>query len=312
MPNIPIASEPTAVRPSFGPATERRVGARIGWSAIFSGVSVAAGVWLMLHVLGLGLGLTSIDPDDAGSLRGAGIGAGVWSLIAPILALFVGGAVAGRVAGVLDRQLSALHGCVVWALTSIVGVMVLVSTISSMVGTSARFAGDAVRGAGGLAAHGAEALDGRAGGVIDALGLTGEELIAPINRELREQGKPPVTTDQMRAIGRDVAATAVRSGELDRRALIASIAGNTQLSEAQAADLADQLERRWEARKRELAGVADQAKAGALSVAESAGKGLLIAFGSLALSLIAAAGGALAGTALWRRQVLGPRERAAG
>src|SRR5207253_2022158 len=108
-------------QPHFAPSAERRVTSRVSWSAIIAGTAIAVAVWAALHTLGVGAGLTAIDPDDAGTLKGAGIGVGAWWLVAPILALFVGGFVAGRVAGVFDRPLSAIHGGVVWAFTTVVG-----------------------------------------------------------------------------------------------------------------------------------------------------------------------------------------------
>jgi hypothetical protein len=104
----------------------------IRWSAIFAGTAVAVGVWLLLQIFGMGAGLAAIDTDNAGSLRGAGIGTTVWSLIVPLIALFIGGYVAGKLAATLDSRVGGLHGVVVWALTSVAGVMLAVSLISAI------------------------------------------------------------------------------------------------------------------------------------------------------------------------------------
>ena len=45
--------------------------------------------------VGLAVGLSSLNPANPGSARGAGIFTGVWGLIAPLIALFAGGWVAG-------------------------------------------------------------------------------------------------------------------------------------------------------------------------------------------------------------------------
>jgi hypothetical protein len=105
----------------------------VRWSAIFAGTAVAVGVWLLLQVFGMGAGLAAIDTDHAGSLRGVGIGTSVWSLLAPLIAMFVGGWVAGKLAATRDDKVGGLHGVVVWALTSVAGVMLAVSLISAIV-----------------------------------------------------------------------------------------------------------------------------------------------------------------------------------
>lgn len=297
-------TESSPDQPTFRAITERRITSRVSWSAIFVGTAVSIGVWLMLHMLSLGIGLTAIDPDDAGTLQGVGIGAGVGSLVAPILALFVGGIVTGRVAGVFDRPLGAIHGSVVWALTTVAGVTLLVMGLSAAIGTTTRVAGEAVQSAAGLVAVGASGMDSKDGkNVMNALGLSSEEMVAPLNRELQAQGKPAVTVDQLQAATKDVIGDAVRRGQLDREMLIQSIVNHTAITRAQAVDLAGQIEQRWNAAKQQLAEAAESAKTAALQAAESTGKGMLIVFAAMLFSLIAAGGGAMVGSTWSRKQL---------
>ncbi len=56
-------------------------------------------VQLWLSLLGLGIGLGTIDPtEEANPLRGLGTGAIVWWAISMLLSLFADGYVAGRLA----------------------------------------------------------------------------------------------------------------------------------------------------------------------------------------------------------------------
>ncbi len=107
---------------------------RLSWGAIFGGTFTALGVWALLYSLGLALGLSSINPANPSSARAAGIGAGIWSLIAPLIALFIGGMIASRTAGLVDRGAGAIHGAVLWGLTTVVGVVVLSYVLGSVVG----------------------------------------------------------------------------------------------------------------------------------------------------------------------------------
>src|SRR3712207_2191167 len=84
------------------------------WWAVFAGVFVSLGLWVLLYTLGLANGLSSIEPGDMGSARAAGIGTGIWTLIAPLIALCIGGMVGARVAGIIDRASGAIHGAVLW------------------------------------------------------------------------------------------------------------------------------------------------------------------------------------------------------
>lgn len=107
---------------------------RLSWGAIFGGTVAALGIWLLLYALGLALGLSAVEPTSPGSARGAGIFTGIWSLITPLIALFVGGIVAARGAGVVTKAGGAIHGLVMWGLTAVGGVFMLASLLGTLVG----------------------------------------------------------------------------------------------------------------------------------------------------------------------------------
>jgi hypothetical protein len=273
----------TSDRPVVAPP---RPAPAVSWGAIFAGAVVSAGVWLLLHVLGLGIGLTSVDPDDPSSLRGVGIGTGIWTLIAPIIALFAGGWVAGRLTGPLSRFTGAVHGAVVWSVGTIVGFVLLVMTVSSIVGgvvqTGSRVVGAGTEAAGGV-------LEGD---TLEALGLSADDLIAPINQRLRAEGKPEVTAAQLREASRDALRTSIREGRVDREILVQSLAQHTALTREDANEIAATIQGRYDARRESLAQRGRAAQTSALEAAESTGKGLIGMFFSLLLGLAAAITGA--------------------
>lgn len=52
---------------------------RISWAAIFGGALIALGIQLLLSLLGLGIGMGTIDPLQARSpMDGLGTGALIW------------------------------------------------------------------------------------------------------------------------------------------------------------------------------------------------------------------------------------------
>jgi MFS family permease len=108
------------------------------WSAVFAGVAVSVSLWVLLQMLGMGIGLAAIDVDDVGSLRSVGIGTTLWTLIAPLVAMFVGGVIAGRLSGSRERRIGATHGLVVWSLTSLLGICAIVMLVSMLASGAVR------------------------------------------------------------------------------------------------------------------------------------------------------------------------------
>lgn len=263
---------------SVGPApTPIRTG--VAWGAVFAGTLVAVGVWLLLHLLGMGVGLTAIEPHDVGSLRGVGIGTGVWTLIAPILALFAGGLATGRLAGQIQRGVGAIHGAIVWSLATVLSVTLLSMALTAAIG-------GAVHAGGSMAAA---TVSSGAQLTPEALGIALEELLGPINRRLQAEGKPAVTSDQLMNATRTALRTSVREGRIDRELIIVSLSRTTDLTPEEAADVASSMQRRYEAGSSALA---QEAKTQALTAADRTGKALLGLALAMALGLAAAIAGA--------------------
>lgn len=261
---------------------------RFSWGAVVAGAVISLGMWLLLHVLGLGAGMTAINPDDFGSLRGVGITTGIWSLIVPIIAMFLGGFAAAKVAGPITRLGGAIHGVALWSLATLASTMLLVSLVSTLIGGVARLGSQAMSSAGqALGAAPAEALA--------QTGLTTDDLLAPVNERLQAAGKAPVTSEQLGAATRDALRTAVREGRLDREMLTASLAQNTALSPADAREIAGTLEQRYDQQATQLGQQAEQTGGAALQAAEDTGKGLLGLFFAMLLGLIAAVAGTTLG-----------------
>jgi hypothetical protein len=256
----------------------------ISWGAVIAGSLVAFGIWMLLHTLGLGIGLTAIDPDDPDSLRGVGIGTGIWSLIEPLVALFIGGLVGSQLAGGLTRASALIHGGVVWALTTVVAFLGMVAVFSAIAGGVATVAG----------AAGSTAMEQAP--TLQSLGLTGDDLVAPVNQRLAAEGKPTVTAAQLEATAQQALRTSIREGGMDRAVLTDSLVANTDLNRREADEVAGRIEDRWES-------TAAAAGRTALQTGETTGKVLLALFFVMLLGLGASCVGALVGGARFRRNV---------
>ncbi|MGB7394720.1 MAG: hypothetical protein WA913_10030 [Pricia sp.] len=103
---------------------------RISWPAVFAGTITAIALMFLLNLLGLGVGLTSIDPmTESDPFSGIGTGTAIWWILSNLAALFTGGLVAARMSGYPSNLDGALHGFLTWSLYFIIGIFTLTSAI---------------------------------------------------------------------------------------------------------------------------------------------------------------------------------------
>jgi hypothetical protein len=108
---------------------------RVSWGAIFAGTAMALAVAFVLSLLGTAIGLQSVDfGQGVDAFAGFGVGAGLWLAAQIIVALFVGGWVAGRLASKPKGLDGVLNGAVVWAVTILLGVFGFTALASNLVG----------------------------------------------------------------------------------------------------------------------------------------------------------------------------------
>lgn len=120
---------------------------RVSWGAIFAGTVVGIGVLLMLSLAGLAFGLSSADfgPGEDG-LSGFSTGAGIWLVVSQLVALAIGGFVAGRLAAVPKTTSTAFHGAAVWGLATLLMAYLASSTIGTVVNSATSAIGSIASG----------------------------------------------------------------------------------------------------------------------------------------------------------------------
>jgi hypothetical protein len=255
---------PTGAATASGPiAGVEIVGARrrISWGAIFAGVIVVLAVQLLLSVLGLGIGLSFVNPAEGNSPNPSsiGLGAGIWWGVSYLIALFAGGYVAGRLAGALLSWDGALHGILVWAFTLLVTFYLLGTAIGSVIGGAFSVVGNTVssaaqglKSAGPAAAQSAgvtpdrikqtanELLNGQSSGNADPKSMSRDQAVQEITKDLP---KLPMGGDQARAARERIvqimsAQLNISPDEANRR--LDQLAANIQQAAQQATDTARQ------------------------------------------------------------------------
>ena len=102
---------------------------RIAWGPVFSGVAIALVTQFVLNMIGVGVGVASLQPDTTSNwaVANLSLGTAIWWTVSGILASYCGGYAAGRLSGDPVESTAGWHGLVAWAAT----VLVLVSLVSA-------------------------------------------------------------------------------------------------------------------------------------------------------------------------------------
>lgn len=132
---------------------------RVSWGAIFAGAIIAVALTALLSLLGLGIGLGSLDVAAGDSVEGAPKATLIWWAVTSILATGIGAFVAARLAGIPRTMTGALHGLSVWAVATLITLWLATSAAgfalgaaTNIVTTTARVTAGAVSTVGGAAA----------------------------------------------------------------------------------------------------------------------------------------------------------------
>jgi hypothetical protein len=152
-------------RTAPGAVVEESHDSAANWPAIIAGALASVATTLILLAFATGLGLAVISPwaDSGVSATTFKWGSGALMLLMAVMSSAVGGYVAGRLrtkwTGVHTDEVyfrDTAHGFLAWALATVVGVVLLASAASTIIGGAASGAGQAA----GTAVQNAGPLDG--------------------------------------------------------------------------------------------------------------------------------------------------------
>lgn len=113
----------------------------VSWAAVIAGALVAIALSLILLSLGIGLGLTAVSPGsgEGASVDTMGVSGIVWLIATQVIAVSVGGYLAGRLrtkwSGIHNDEVffrDTAHGFLVWALCLVVTTTLMASAAMSL------------------------------------------------------------------------------------------------------------------------------------------------------------------------------------
>ncbi|WP_026596965.1 hypothetical protein [Methylobacterium sp. 77] len=177
---------------------------QVSWGAIFAGAVAALVVQMIVNMVGLGIGLATLNPTgtDTPSAASLSTGAGLWWVGSGIVASLIGGFLAGRLSGKPSAGTAGYHGLVSWAVTTLVIVYLLTSAAGGLIGGAFGGISSVIGGAG-------SAIGGAAQTAAQAAAPSLTKLTNPldgIENQVRQS-----TGGQDPAALRDAAAQAVRA-----------------------------------------------------------------------------------------------------
>lgn len=248
---------------------------KVSWGAIFAGVVVALVVQVLLTMLGVGIGIATLDPGTADNPDPStfSITAGVWYAVSGIIAAFAGGYIAARLSGRSVQTTGALHGLTTWAFTTLLVLYLMSTSIGTIVG-------------------------GAFSGVASAIGGLGQTVAQTAAPALATSNPLDAIERQVRATGNDPEALNTAAVNAIRALLTSDPAGADQAREQAAQALAnargipvDQARQQVVQMEQEYRQTVDQAQQAATEAADTAASvvstGALVAFVALVLGAIA-------------------------
>ena len=304
---------------------------RISWSAVLAGVLIAIVVQLALSILGIGIGLSTVDPlKENNPVAGLGTGTAVWYGLSSLIALFAGSWIAGRLAKTPRLFDGVIHGLLTWSLMTLLTFYLLTTTIGSIFGGIGKLVGGTMSAVGSVAGKGMEAAAPAIGDKLKDKNIDLSALKQQAETLLQQTGKPELQpkalADQADKAMNTAKASADQAGSnpqqsgniadrlvdqlfaqgkntasaMDKDAMVNVIMSRTGKSREEASQVADnwmatykQAQAKWEQTKQEAEAKAREV---ADQAAHAASMAAIFAFISLLIGVVVAGYGAKVGT----------------
>ena len=282
-------------------------GSYVDWSAILAGAATAAAIATLLAGFGAALGLSAVSLEPGqGSVTLAMVVGAVFLVVTLVASYGSGGYIAGRMRRRVDQASAdevsvhdGLNGLAVWAVGTLVTVMLLTNAAGNVVSAAGSAASTAVTAAG-------SAVGGMAQGALTAAGAAlpenaGTNAMSFVTDTLLRTSPNAATPAEPGETARQTAgifANYLTTGEIsnaDRAYLEAAVASETGRTATEVTTRVDAAIAAAEAQRAEAAQLAEEAKQTAIDIAQTARiSAVLTAFLLTAAALVAAAAACVA------------------
>ena len=303
---------------------------KISWGAVLAGVIVSLVTMLVLNLLGIGIGLASINPvTEASPFSGVGTGAVIWYIISNLIAIFAGGYTAARLSGIPIPVISTFHGILSWCLYTLISFWLLTTAVGSIVSGVGSAISQTLSSAGSVITGGQSSSGNsqqQSGQSSSSSSLNLDKITSEVKQILRQTDDPALQpgtlADQAQNVAQD-ALQSLQSGnamsdqeisgmlqqllykggnlvdKIDQKDVASVIASRTGMSQEEANNAAETVVRNFNEAKQEAQQLADQAQQqateAAAKAADVASSAAIWSFVALVLGAIVAAVGGRAG-----------------
>jgi len=167
---------------------------RISWSAVFAGVIAALIIHLLLGILGTAIGATSIDPQqEQNPLQHLGTGALIWTGVSMLIAMAVGSYVAGRLA----QREGAMHGLLMFGVSTILTLWLAITLATGVIGGAFNILGAGVNAVGNGNSAAAPSLTNMAKEKLQESNINLDDLKNELQTTLRQTGKSELQPENL-------------------------------------------------------------------------------------------------------------------
>ncbi|MDI9222495.1 hypothetical protein QMZ30_16430 [Pantoea sp. EA-12] len=167
---------------------------RISWSAVIAGVIAALIVHLLLGILGTAIGASVIDPQqESHPLEHIGTGALIWTGTSMALAIIAGGYVAGRLA----QREGALHGLLMFGVSTLITLWLAFSLASGVIGGAFSILGAGSSAVGSGVSAVAPSVGNIAKEKLQENNINLDQLQNELQTTLRQTGKPELQPEKL-------------------------------------------------------------------------------------------------------------------
>ena len=301
---------------------------KISWGAVLAGVIVSLVTMLVLNLLGIGIGLASINPvTEASPFSGVGTGAIIWYILSNLIAIFAGGYTAARLSGIPIPVISTFHGILSWCLYTLISFWLLTTAVGSIVSGVGSAISQTLSSAGSVITGGQSSSgQSQQSGQSSGSSLSLDQITSEVKQILRQTDDPALQpgtlADQAQNVAQD-ALQSLQSGnamsdqeisgmlqqllykggnlvdKIDQKDVASVIASRTGMSQEEANNAAETVVRNFNEAKQEAQQLAAQAEQQATETAAKAADAVSSAaiwsFVALVLGAIVAAAGGRAG-----------------
>ncbi|XXN62344.1 hypothetical protein ACRQ84_10035 [Enterobacter ludwigii] len=167
---------------------------RISWSAVFAGVIAALIIHILLGILGTAIGATTIDPQqEQNPLQHLGTGALIWTGVSMLIAMGVGSYVAGRLA----QREGALHGLLMFGVSTILTLWLAITLATGVIGGAFNILGAGVNAVGNGISAAAPSLTNMAKEKLQESNINLDDLKNELQTTLRQTGKSELQPENL-------------------------------------------------------------------------------------------------------------------